>query len=227
MYMKVFCVYSHTLYDGRKYIGITSQKTSRRWRNGDAYKKQNPYFYNAIKKYGWDNFKHEILFENLSEEEAKTKEKELIKEYNTQDRNKGFNITGGGDGLFNPTKETRRKIGENSRKVNIGRKHTEEYKKHMSELMKKNNPNKDGKCLTQERIEKFREYAKKPKTEIQKKRMSESAKKHKVICAETGEVFNSIKEASESLGLKYSSVSTALYRGNTIKGLHIRSYEGL
>lgn len=82
--------------NNKKYIGITSDKPSRRWRkDGSGYKKQH--FSNAISKYGWDNFTHEILFAELTEEEALNKEKELIAKYNTTNPMFGYNITNGGD----------------------------------------------------------------------------------------------------------------------------------
>ena len=46
------------------YIGITSQAVNKRWKNGKGYK-SSPYFYNAIQKYGWNNFEHNILFTDL------------------------------------------------------------------------------------------------------------------------------------------------------------------
>lgn len=92
-----YCVYMHTLkVDGRKYIGITCRRPNKRWRNGDGYKKQ-PYFYNAIKKYGWDSFKHEIIFENLTKDQACVKEKALIKLFHTAEHDFGFNSTLGGE----------------------------------------------------------------------------------------------------------------------------------
>lgn len=95
---KTYCVYMHTLkIDGRKYIGVTGQEPARRWRpNGAGYKLQS-YFWNAIQKYGWDNFKHEILFEELAWEQASLKEQALIKLFNTTDHKFGFNLTLGGE----------------------------------------------------------------------------------------------------------------------------------
>lgn len=95
--MKNYCLYKHTnLINGKVYIGITKQKPNRRWHAGGGYK-NNKYFYRSIKKYGWDNFSHEILYENLSFEDANAKEIELIKEYDSTNRNKGYNIHDGGD----------------------------------------------------------------------------------------------------------------------------------
>ena len=91
-----YCVYKHTAPDGRVYIGMTSQKPTARWQGGNGYK-GNTYFTRTIKKYGWENFQHEILFENLTEAEAKAKEIELIAEYKSNDRKHGFNISSGGE----------------------------------------------------------------------------------------------------------------------------------
>ena len=109
-----YCVYMHTLKsDGRKYIGITKNSPKRRWQNGLGYKK-NCYFWAAIKKYKWDSFKHEILFEKLTETQACNKEKALIKLFNTQDSKFGFNITEGGEHP-KPTQVTRLKMSQHSK----------------------------------------------------------------------------------------------------------------
>ena len=50
----------HTSPSNKKYIGITSLKPEYRWNKGNGYKTQTV-FYRAIQKYGWDNFKHEII----------------------------------------------------------------------------------------------------------------------------------------------------------------------
>ena len=80
----LYCVYCHiNLVNNKKYIGITKQRPQDRWReNGKGYQGQTK-FWNAIKKYGWDNFEHIILFTNLTLEEANYKEKELIDYFDT------------------------------------------------------------------------------------------------------------------------------------------------
>lgn len=93
--MNNFIVYRHISPSGKSYIGITHQKPEHRWRNGEGYK-NNIAFYNAIMKYGWNNFQHIIIVQNLSQDEASNLEKKLIQQYKTQDKNYGYNIKSGG-----------------------------------------------------------------------------------------------------------------------------------
>lgn len=110
--MGLFCVYKHTSPNGKVYIGITSRKPEYRWRHGKGYS-QNSYFENAINSYGWENFKHEILFENLTKQEACEKEKQLILQYSSNNRIFGYNLSTGGENSAEGSKwsdETRRKM---------------------------------------------------------------------------------------------------------------------
>ena len=67
---KPYCIYKHTSPSGKVYIGQTYRKNlNDRWSNGNGYRKCDV-FYAAIKKYGWDNFKHEILVQGLTKKEA-------------------------------------------------------------------------------------------------------------------------------------------------------------
>ena len=111
---KHWCVYKHTnKSNGKCYIGITCQKPTARWRNGDGYS-GNTFFYRAIKKYTWDGFVHEILSDNLSKRDAEDIEKALIREFNSNNPAFGYNITSGGDGSvgLKHSDATREKIAE-------------------------------------------------------------------------------------------------------------------
>lgn len=120
--MNNFVVYEHkNILDNKRYIGITCQKVNRRWRNGKSYQ-HNPHFYNAIQKYGWNNFEHIVLFNNLTKEEAEQKEIELIALYNSTNSNYGYNIENGGNHKGKMAESTKEKL----RKINIGRKLSED-----------------------------------------------------------------------------------------------------
>ena len=146
---KCWCVYMHTnKVNNKVYVGITSGNPQKRWKNGCGYpKKQQPVFYRAIKKYGWDGFEHIIFAQGISEQEAKRMEIALIALYKTnctkyKQPSYGYNMTDGGDGSVGRmmSDETKRKlsnklkgkfIGENN--PFYGKKHTEETRKKMSE----------------------------------------------------------------------------------------------
>ncbi len=106
-------VYRHIRLDKNEpfYIGIG--KTEKR-----AYEKikRNQFWHNVIAK---TNYEVEILFDDLSWENAEEKEKEFIKLYGKRDNNTGclVNITDGGGGTLGArhNEESRRKIGEESR----------------------------------------------------------------------------------------------------------------
>lgn len=118
--MNNYCVYKHTSPAGKIYIGITSKTPNKRWSNGYGYIK-NTDFYSDIVKYGWDNFKHEILFTDLSQIEAWKKEKELIKHYNSYHGENGYNRCDGGNTVtmkaINKGIATRKHNKTNERKV--------------------------------------------------------------------------------------------------------------
>lgn len=142
MTTKKYVVYCHTnIINGKRYVGITSQIPERRWNNGKGYKSSTR-FYSAIKKYGWHNFKHDIVYTNLTEKEAIAIEMNLISQWDLTNKNKGYNMTSGGEthAYFGRkhSEETKRKIGDSHR----GYKPTEEtlVKLRKSHLNKGGNP---------------------------------------------------------------------------------------
>lgn len=141
--MENYTVYMHTCPNGKRYIGITMKIPELRWQNGTGYKTQL-YFYRAIEKYGWENIKHEILYSNLSKEEAEQKERELITNtYNSNNPMYGYNIDNGGNHKGKCSEQTKEKISV----ANKGRKASEETKKIMSEQRKGSKPWNLGKSL--------------------------------------------------------------------------------
>ena len=94
-----YCVYVHVSPSDKHYVGQTKLNFWHRWgADGKGYKKDQPYFHNAINKYGWDNFEHVILKENLTKEEADYWEKYYIQLWDCTNKSKGYNLTNGGDG---------------------------------------------------------------------------------------------------------------------------------
>ena len=88
-------IYKHTAPNGKCYIGQTKQLPECRWQNGRGYE-HNTHFYNAIKKYGWENFQHEIIeFDILSQDEANEREIFWIDFFDSYAN--GYNLTKGGN----------------------------------------------------------------------------------------------------------------------------------
>lgn len=81
---KKHCIYMHkNKFNGKVYIGQTFQDNpNNRWQNGHGYIKQ-PKFFSDIIKYGWLNFEHSILEQDLTQQEANEREDFWIKHFNS------------------------------------------------------------------------------------------------------------------------------------------------
>ena len=104
-----FVVYKHTTPSNKVYVGITCEPPEKRWGRGGSGYFENLHFKNAILKYGWDNIQHEILYTDLSIEDAAAKEIELVAEYDSANPEHGYNGTLGVEVGF-PSEETRAKL---------------------------------------------------------------------------------------------------------------------
>ena len=145
---KNYIVYKHTSPNGKCYIGITKQHPPwLRWRKDGSGYKGNPYFWNAIQKYGFDNFNHDILFEGLTLEEAQQKEIELIAYYKSNQGEYGYNLDNGGKCVGTLSEEAKRKISqanknrspetrEKLRKAMLGKKLSIETRQKISQANK-------------------------------------------------------------------------------------------
>lgn len=202
----MYCVYKHTTPNGKSYVGITSQQPpSRRWRNGEGYVECRA-FYRAISKYGWENISHEILEENLSFDEACEKERFYIRQFESLVGENGYNLENGGRVNSVVNKETREKIAEAMRKRKRNPLSPEQRKRIGDSLRGKKHPPK-----TEETRKKLSEANRgKIFSEEHRKHISESKKgvyagknnprARKVLCVETGVIFDTIKEAGEFIG---------------------------
>lgn len=189
--MKKYCVYQHTSPSGKVYIGITSTDVRRRWSNGHGYGR-NVYFTSAINKYGWENFNHEILFENLTKEEAEQKEIELIAFYKSDQREFGYNIDRGGNSIGKVSDETKRKQSEAKK----GEKHHNYGKNLPKETRNKIGDGLRGRKLSDETKRKLSEA----------NRVGQLYKSKKVMCIETNCEYLSLRSASRETGIEHSSI---------------------
>ena len=87
----MYYVYVHTVPNGKVYVGQT-KLIQERWNNGEGYIDNKP-FYNAIKLYGWNKIKHEIVAEFSDRESALQLETILIVLLKAEDENYGYNQT--------------------------------------------------------------------------------------------------------------------------------------
>lgn len=225
---KKYKVYCHTLkIDGRKYIGITCQKPEYRWNNGEGYRTGDYHnrFYNAIKKYGWDAFKHEILYENISKEEATQIEISLIEKYNTRDKKYGFNTLAGGDLGAVGIKQTQETINKRREKI-IGQKRSEETKRKISEWHK--NPPKEyreslskafkGRKVSEESKKKISENTKKAlqnpdvreKMITANRRKAEKLDSRRIYNIDTNRYYRNRRTACDILGIDMGNLTRCL-----------------
>lgn len=136
-----FKIYMHlNKTNGKVYIGQTNRRciNDRFGKDGKRYY-ACPMFGSAIKKYGWDNFSHIILEDNVSADMVDYKERFYISLYHSTDKDFGYNLASGGSFGKTIPQETRKKI-SNSLKGNIpwniGKKHSEETRRKISKIKK-------------------------------------------------------------------------------------------
>lgn len=222
-----FAVYQHINKTNQKrYIGITQQNVFRRWRSDGSGYKNNPYFWHAIQKYGWDNFDHIIIKTGLSQQEACQMERDLIAYYQSNDLTHGYNIADGGQFNIMPL-STRQRLSIERKGKNCGADNPNygnhklagvnnpNYGKHVSEeIRNKISENRKGKGL--------HEFTEEHKQKLRENHAGGSDKK-KVICIETGVIYSSINEAAKAMGIDKKMISnccrnTPHYK--TAKGYH-------
>lgn len=198
-----YCIYTHTnKTNGKVYVGLTSMIPEKRWRNGKRYK-EGTHFRNAIDKYGWDNFEHKIVKENLTKDEASYWEQYYISFYNSSDRRYGYNMSSGGEHGGHPqTDEARKKISENGFHQGMkNKRHSDDTKKKMSE-------SRTGKRLSD-----------KSKDKIRKAALNNMGRLF--LCIELNCIFDNLNDAHEVTTCSKSSIVRCCQnKQNQSKGYH-------
>lgn len=132
------------LINNKVYVGKTINE-KRRYREHLHYKKreENLPIHKALKKYGYDNFKYEVVFETRSNNKDNINtilnalEKHYIRKFNSNNKKYGYNLTKGGEGT-------------------LGYKLTDEERKIRSERMKGENNPMFGGNFSEEHLRKLR-----------------------------------------------------------------------
>lgn len=243
--MKNYVVYKITNnINGKIYIGMTND-VKRRWRyEGIEYRpplksdRHRP-FWNAIQKYGWDNFTKEIIISGLTKEDAFEKERQMIKEFDSTNKKIGYNLSPGGNGGV---------VYKVHPRGMLGKTHTLENKNKHRLFMsdKRNNPMYNGQTIWGVTHPHPRGMKGKHHTEEKRKQISETlkrkghAKKKVKAKLPNGEivVYDSLTTCCKELGLCNTSPMTIKLlktnepykmRGNIAKKYHerLKKLEGL
>lgn len=191
------------------YVGQTIQGF--RVRTMQHMRANSTYFEKALNKYGLELFDYKILDRAESVYELNEKEKYWIKKLDSMKPN-GYNLCEGGGVTtgYQHRDESRRKMSLTKKKIGsmrgeknhyYGKHHTPEIREKMAEAWK--NP---------ERLARLKE---------QNEKLDRTYQQRKVLNIETGEVFNSIKEAASKYNLKETHISRVCRGGRkTTGGFH-------
>lgn len=195
-------IYRHTYtVDGRSYIGQSIYSEQIRTK-GHLKSKDSTHFHRAIRKYGWENFRTDILHENIDPMYLDDWEMYYISVYETLGV-KGFNMTAGGRGIR-------------------GYRHTETHKNHLSDKMSGvNNPfygrvhtTETRYMISESRIGEKNPNFGKPHSEEHKNKIAESHLKPVEQWSSDGKTyihtFDSITLAANVIGKSLTGISQCL-----------------
>ena len=137
--------------NNKKYVGQSVDLKARKRCFGREYRYSGRLFQNAVKKYGKENFEYSVLT-HCKKEELNYFERFYISRLKTNDREKGYNLTSGGDSNFSRSEEWKKNMSDSwdderrknksnesmgEKNPNYGHRWNDEQKKHASILRKK------------------------------------------------------------------------------------------
>ena len=197
-------IYKYTSPSNKVYIGQTiNEKNRKRQHRESALRGEGFYFHAAIRKYGYENFKYEIIFEIRNNDLDYTKkvlndrEKYFIALYESTNREKGYNLCKGGDGIVGHKMSEKQK--ELLRSIHKGKPLSKEHRLKISISNKGNKatfPNGNPKAING-----LKRKAK------EKRILVEQYNKKTFILINK---YNSICEASDKTGINASHISECI-----------------
>jgi group I intron endonuclease len=205
--------------NGKIYIGKTHRVLSSRIR-AHVYENKS-YVQRALNKFGLQSFEISVIDKADTAEILNEKEKHWIKIFGSKFPY-GYNLTDGGDGLVNPSEETRRKM-----RTMLGKTHTEPTKQKMSASGGNRRGVKTSEATKQKQRERRLQYfgvaGNREKTAIATKNgMANPEVKHKLSVTGKGRVpWNKGMELSDDIKSKLSASHKGHIPWN--KGLRRRS----
>ena len=191
-------------FNDKIYVGKAKNGAATRWKQHIKRDINNDqYIHRAMKKYGIEHFKYEIIENNVAEEKLNEREKYWIKILNCKVPN-GYNERDGGNGGGNCLEANQwcsTHPEEVKKNRQLAREKAWEWQKNNSELFK---------SIIQEN---------------QKKACN--ARKIPIICIETGITYESASEAAKQLNISSSSHISAACKGKreTAYGYHWKYIE--
>lgn len=210
--MNIYSIYKATnLVNHKVYIGFDSKWPTRKTthhRNLQTSQYEHLVFYKALRKYGWENFFWEVIYQSLDNNHClNVMEPFFISEYKSyiwDQESNGYNMTRGGDGVLGFICDERTK---ELRRVNT--------KLYHDSLTPKEKNIRSANCSTGQK----HRYMKRSDSEITKSRKSKSHQKKYLITSPTGKTFvaeNGLKDFAEknakTLEVTYWQLFKALHR---------------
>lgn len=188
MYMIIYKVTNNV--NGKIYIGQTIRTIDERI--SEHQRKKNSLIGKAIKRYGIESFTIESIETVTTIEMLNNREIYWIKHFKCMVPN-GYNQCVGGNNTmgFTHREESKQKMSESKSKLYMGENNPFYGKTHSIEAKQKMSKQRKGRTLSEE----------------WKRKIGESCQK-KVVNLDTGEIFDSVKLASQKYNLKATHISS-------------------
>lgn len=234
--------------NGKLYVGITTRPLKDRISEHkyDSFNRKSSnksYFHNAIKLYGFDKFSFKVIetvhANTLTDltECLYSLERYYIEKYQTNDRNKGYNLTIGGEGISGYRLSPEHKAIVS--KTHKGKHLSQEHKERISEFMRSSNNPRLGKHLSAETRKKISDShkglllgeknpmygRKRPDVSL---RNVERGYKVRQIIPRTGEIihcWDSLRAASKGTGYSRSCIADCCNHKTKLSHGYIWEYE--